>query len=93
VTTLSRRLVIDESVIHTVLDGEALLLNVETGLYFGLDTVGARMWELLALGTTEEEIVERLLAEYEAPPEQIRDDVREFLQLLTSRGLVRDENG
>lgn len=85
--------IINESVIEAVVDGEALLLNVETGIYFGLDLVGARIWKLLGSGATPEEIVDRLLSEYEAEPEQVRVDVGEFLGALVSRGLIQEVNG
>lgn len=86
------RLVVNDSVIHAELDDEAVLLNVENGVYFGLDAVGARIWQLIGQGTTQEEIVNQLLAEYDVEPSQLDADVREFARVLVSKGLAREVN-
>jgi hypothetical protein len=92
-SSLPSRLTINESVIHATLDDEALVLDVEQGLYFGLGGVGARIWELLEQPSTEEEIVRQLLEEYEAEPAHVRAAVRDFLQLLAAKGLTREVHG
>lgn len=86
----SPRVAINESVIHAEFEDEAMLLNVESGVYFGLDGVGTRVWELLAESPTEEEIISQLLTEFEADPAQLRADVTAFLQLLAFKGLIRE---
>ena len=83
------RVIVNDSVVFAELDQEAVLLNVETGVYFGLDELGTEIWNLLAKGATENEIVDRLGAEYEVEPDQLRADVREFFELLLRNGLVR----
>ena len=89
----TRSLAVNESVVAAELDEEMVLLNVETGIYYGLDPVGTRIWSLLAAGAAEEEIIARLGNEYEAEGSQIRADVGEFLGALAARGLVRDADG
>jgi hypothetical protein len=81
----------NESVVAAELDGEAVLLNVDTGIYFGLDSVGTNIWKLLCDGdgVADDEIVGRLSAEYDVEPDQLRVDVAEFLGLLVSKGLAR----
>lgn len=90
VSARTPRLVVNNSVIHAELDDEVVLLNVENGVYFGLDAVGARMWQLIEQGATQEEIIARLLAEYDAEPSQLDADVREFTRVLVSKGLARE---
>lgn len=85
-----RRFTINDSVIHAELDDEAMLLNVETGVYFGLDSVGARIWQLLVAKPTGEELTSQLLAEYEVDRVQLHADVERFVQMLASQGLVRE---
>jgi hypothetical protein len=87
-TTVRSVLLCNESVVCAELDGEAVLLNVESGLYFGMDAVGTQIWGLLTQGATEEEITARILEEYEATPEQVRADLIEFLGLLQEKGLI-----
>ena len=73
---------VNESVVCAELEEEAVLLHVEAGVYFGLDEVGLRIWNLLVAGTTETELFDRLLAEYDVEPDQLRSDIGEFLDDL-----------
>ncbi len=86
---VDRPLAVTDSVVYAELDGEAVLLNVETGIYFGLNGIATEIWKQLQQGASMNEIVERLLDEYEVEPAQLRADVDEFLTALTARGLVR----
>jgi hypothetical protein len=86
-----RSLAINESVACAVLDNEIVLLNVETGIYFGLDAVAARIWALLTEGADEERVCDRLLAEYEVDAHKLRTDVSDFIEILAAKGLIRTE--
>ena len=87
--TLSTTVCISDSVVHAVLGDETVLLDSDSGVYYGLDAVGSRIWELLAHGSSEEEVVRTLLLEYRAVPEQVRADVEECLRGLASKRLTR----
>jgi hypothetical protein len=71
------------------LDGEAVLLNVETGVYYGLNPLGTDIWRLISTGSTEQEICSALLGEYEVEPGRLRIDVASFLNVLREKGLTR----
>jgi hypothetical protein len=75
-------------VVFAELGDEAVLLNTDTGVYFGLDSVGMQIWKLLLEGETEPRIHARLLGEYAVTPESLREDIAAFLQSLEQRGLV-----
>jgi hypothetical protein len=66
----------------------ALLLDPDSGNYFSLTDVGARIWELCDGRHTLDEIVEALAAEYDAPLEVIEADMRELVDELTAEGLL-----
>ena len=83
------RLISSDSVVCAELDGEAILLNIDSGLYFGLDPVGTAIWNALAGGATAEEIAAQLVEQFDAPFDQILADARAFLALLSEKGLVR----
>jgi hypothetical protein len=83
------RMIVNESVVFAELDEEAVLLNVESGVYFGLDEIGTQIWNLLSKGATEEAIVASLRAEYDVAVSQLQADVAEFIELLHSNGLLR----
>lgn len=66
----------------------ALLLDPNSGDYFSLTDVGARIWELCDGEHTIDEIADSLAAEYDAPPETIRADAYELLEELGAAGLL-----
>lgn len=78
----------NESVIAAELDGEAVLLNVETGIYFGLNAVGTEIWRMISAGAGEDEIIAGILDAFDADPAELRSDVAAFLHRLESEGLV-----
>ena len=88
-----RGLSVNTSVVSAELDGEAVLLNVESGVYFGLDQVGTRIWQLLGAGASEREIVDRLVDEYDVDAQQLQADLGGFLDLLIAKSLVRATDG
>ncbi len=87
---LNRRLVVNESVVYAELDGEAVLLDIDSGIYFGLNAVGTDIWKVLRTGGSPEAIVRQLLAEYDVELAELQADVTEFLATLQARGLVRE---
>lgn len=64
------------------------MLDLASGTYFGLDPVGARLWQLLAEGRTVAEACEVLAGEYDASREQIESDVDLLVTELAANGLV-----
>ena len=68
--------------------GEAVILNMESGIYFGLDPVGTRVWELLQAPRTPAEIRDELLAEFDVEPSRCEADVLRLLGGMRDEGLV-----
>ena len=79
---------ISADVIFRDLEGEAVLLDLASGSYFGLNPVGTRVWTLLASGATVDAVIAALSAEFDADAAQIAQDVEDLLAELTARGLV-----
>jgi hypothetical protein len=65
-----------------------ILLQVRKGMFFGLEGVGASIWDLLNAGASAAAIADALLAEYAAPPEQLETDVINFLAQLAAVGVI-----
>lgn len=72
--------------------GEAVILNLKTGAYHGLDPVGARIWNLLAESTTVNDILDALLKEYEVEPDRCFRELLALLQQLAESGLIEVKN-
>ena len=65
-----------------------VLLDLETSLYFGVNSVGALIWELIGSGTDVTQIVHEMQAKFEDIPPTLSDDVEEFINELSQRQLV-----
>lgn len=85
------RLRIADEVIFRVLGDEAVILNLATSKYFGLNSVGTRLWQLIAEHGSVERVIEASLAEYEVEERQLRHDLADLIQRLMQRGLVQSE--
>lgn len=80
---------VSDEVVFRDLAGEAVLLNLATGTYFGLDSVGTRLWHLIADHGSTEKIVQTMLAEYEVDEGKLRRDLDDLVRQLVDKGLVR----
>ena len=80
---------VPDDVLSRELDGEAVLLDLRSGKYFGLNGTGALVWQLLKDGLEREEIAQRLTDEYEVDIDRARADVDTFIKSLTERALIR----
>lgn len=84
-----RRVVrVSTDTLYRDLHGEAVLLQVETGRYFGLDEVAHRMWQLLQLHGDLRLVEEALRSEYKVEPETLSADLNRFVDELVERKLV-----
>jgi len=90
--TLSSRVKIQEDVLFQELQGEAVLLNLKTGVYLGLNSVGTRIWQLLQQDGSLDKTVEVLLDEYEVSREQLTRDVLDLVAQMGQQGLVVEVN-
>jgi hypothetical protein len=87
--SLDSSLVVPEDVIFRELDGEAIILNLGTGIYFGLDAVGSRMWTLFAASERLDRVAAALAAEYDVDPKTLEKDIVDLAEQLLAKGLVR----
>src|SRR5215471_2029746 len=84
------KVIANQSAVYAALDDGAVLLDTDSGVYYGLDPVGTRIWELVGTsdGASEEQIVRELSADYAVDEHRLRADVSEFLAALEARGLL-----
>lgn len=83
---------IPDDVVFQVLDGEAVLLNMKTEIYFGLDETGTRIWQLVGRERSFGQLARALLEEYDVDEAKLKKHLGEFIQKLASRGLVEVED-
>jgi hypothetical protein len=78
--------------ISSDLGGEAVVLNLQSGVYHGLNEVGARIWNLIQQPKSVLDVKQRLLSEYEVEPEVCTLDLLELLHNLEVAGLIEVSN-
>lgn len=86
---LDTELVVSDEVLFRELEEEAVLLDLKSGRYYGLDTVGRRIWVLLGELGTPRLVMARMEEEYEVDSERLRRDLLELIAKLASNGLLR----
>jgi Coenzyme PQQ synthesis protein D (PqqD) len=69
--------------------GEAVMMSIEKGAYFGLNPVATRIWDLIEQPKSLSELIAAILGEYEVSAEQCEADVREFTADMIERGLAQ----
>lgn len=80
---------ISEDVVSCDLDGEAAILNIESGIYFGLDPIGAKIWNSLQEPCSTNDLVDMILREYDVEEERCKTDIIELINDLIDNGLVK----
>ena len=78
----------NNEVFASEIDNEVVMMNVESGKYYGMDAIGSRIWELIKEKVQVTEVIETLLEEYDVSWEQCRKDVLDFLNELYAQNLV-----
>jgi hypothetical protein len=79
---------VSPAAVYAELDDGAVILNVDSGIYYGLDSVGSRIWSLVGGGNTAEAIVDQLETEFVVDRSRLQADVATLLRALEAKGLV-----
>jgi len=75
-------------VIHENIDGEVVLINLDKGLYYSTDQVGAEVWGLIEAGRSVQEVYEAIRARYAGEAGEIERAVHDFLSQLQAEELI-----
>jgi hypothetical protein len=90
--SLDTRLAKDSSqIIERVVAGEALLINLASGDYYSLDSVGTKIWENIDGHRTVEDLADLICAEYNADKGQVVVDVQRLVEHLADEGLLTSQ--
>jgi hypothetical protein len=86
--SLTSRLRIPEGILSHNLQGEEVILNLTTGVYFGLDPVGTRVWHLIQEQQSLPKVLDRLLEEYDVTEVPCAEDLLSLVVQMRKKGLV-----
>jgi hypothetical protein len=82
-----------QNVLSAVVNGELVMMGVETGQYFNLNAVGAHIWRLMEAPQSLDAIVAALSDTYDAPEAAIREEALRFLARLEQENMVASGPG
>ena len=86
--TLQSTVRVSQDQVSCDLNGEAAILNLKTGTYYGLDPVGATIWKLIEKPCTVESLREAMLQKYEVDAQRCESDLLDLLEKLKAEGLI-----
>jgi len=87
--SINSRIAVSQDQVSCDLSGEAAILNLKAGVYYGLNTVGASIWKLIQEPRTIKEIRDALLEEYDVEPKRCEQDILELLEELSTHELIK----
>jgi hypothetical protein len=90
--TLKQNVAIKQDILVQNVDGEIVLLNLESEEYFGLDDVGSAMWSCLKESESLQVAYDRLLDRYDVDPEQLQQDFLNLVERFVEHELVEITN-
>ena len=85
---LTSRVRISEDVVFRDLQGELVLLNLKTGVYFGLDPMGTRIWHLIQAHRSLKNVLDSLVEEYEVTDTRCEQDLLGFVAKLRDNSII-----
>lgn len=86
--SLSDSIAINPNVIFREMDGEAVLLRLDAGIYYGLDPVGTRVWGLLGEVGSLRRVYDALLKEFDVDAATLEQDLLRLVGDLCTNGLT-----
>jgi hypothetical protein len=86
---MNQQIEISPNVLMHQFGDEAVLLNLNSEMYYALNATGIRMWQLLSTTKTLEGALQQMLAEYDVDEQNLRSDLDEFLQMLVRFEIVQ----
>lgn len=88
-----KTVVVVEDLVSAELSDEVAILHLQSGIYYGLNEVGAFIWKLIQAPISVDQINEAVFGEFDVPMEQCRQDVSKLLAKLAKENLIEIRDG
>jgi hypothetical protein len=89
----NQQFVVDKEHLFSDLNGEAVILSLKNGKYYGLNGVGVFIWSTIQNPTSFEDIQTNMMDEYDVDEETCRREVLLFLEKMTKEGIIQALDG
>ena len=89
--TVGQKFHVNKNVSFRKLEGEHILLDLDSGNFFSLNKTGSEIWDRLAQGMESEKIINRIVESFDVPRERAGSDFRHLCTKLREHGLIRVE--
>jgi len=86
------RVIASDTALSTTLDGEAVILETESGTYYGLNDVATQIWDTLDEPRTVAELQESILEQYDVEADRVQRDLESVLTDMAANDLVEFEH-
>ena len=86
------KLIRNQDIIFSEIEGEAILIDGELERYFGMEPIATEIWRLLENEVTFDDLLDKLLNNYEVSKDQCAADVTEFLKKLSDQKMITITN-
>jgi hypothetical protein len=86
--SLERDIRISDDAVFRELDGEAVILHLDSGMYYGLDPVGTRLWQLIDAHGRLQPVLEAAVQEFDVEPNVLERDLLDLVTELLDKRLV-----
>ena len=86
--SLDSTVAVGKNTVFRDMDGEAVILDLESGTYFGLNDVGTRMWQLMEQHGTPRAALGTLIEEFDVAPDVLEQDLITLASELAEKGLL-----
>jgi hypothetical protein len=87
--SFSDRVEVPKHVLVCLLEKESVFLNLEAEIYYGMDEIGTRMWQVVTTAPNLENAYAALLSEFDVEPELLRQNLSGLLGRLVENGLLQ----
>jgi len=88
---INQKITFADTVFAQEVDGEMVLLDMNSENYFGLDEVGTAIWQAMQENGVLQEVYNTLLEQYDVEEEVLQKDLLDFVEKLVESGLVEVE--
>lgn len=86
---MNSTIVRDNDIIFSELDGEAVMVSMEQGEYYGINPIGTRIWNEIETPRQVSDLCELLISDFNVTLEQCSKDVLVFLNVMVGKGVVK----